>query len=172
MKNKNTVISIAGTVSESIVDGPGFRYVIFAQGCPHRCPGCHNPHTHPFEGGREISQDEILAVIQKNPLLSGVTFSGGEPFSQAEGFAALAEKVKKIGLSVMIYTGYTFEELTAGFDQNPGWRALLTAADILVDGRFILSEKSLLLKFRGSANQRILDPRKSMEAGKAIDYGV
>jgi len=163
-------LSIAGIEAESVVDGPGYRTVIFAQGCPHRCPGCHNPHTHPFEGGQEISVDEILSNIQKNPLLSGVTFSGGEPFSQADAFAALAEKVKETGLSVMVYTGYTFEELAAGFDQNPGWRALLAAADILVDGRFILSEKSLLLKFRGSANQRILDPQRSLESVKAVEY--
>ena len=164
------VLRIAGIQAESIVDGPGYRTVIFAQGCPHRCPGCHNPHTHPFEGGQEISEDELLTGIQSNPLLSGVTFSGGEPFSQAEGFAALAKKIKKAGLSVMVYTGYTFEELAAGFDQNPGWRALLETTDILVDGRFILSEKSLLLKFRGSANQRILSPQKSLKAGRAVEW--
>ena len=100
-------LRIAGTIGESIVDGPGFRYVIFTQGCPHHCPGCHNPETHDFAGGTEIDSDVLVQDILKNPLLSGVTFSGGEPFCQAEGLCAVADGLggKK---PLMAYTGYTF----------------------------------------------------------------
>ena len=162
------ILKIAGIVKESVVDGPGFRYVVFAQGCHHKCPGCHNPHTHPIDGGKEISVDEIFSEIIKNPLLKGVTLSGGEPFLQAVAFVCLARKVKEAGLSVMIYSGYTLEELTDMFDEFPEYEKLLDFCDILVDGRFIENEKNLTLKFRGSNNQRILDVPKSLEKNSAV----
>lgn len=157
-------LRIAGTIGESIVDGPGFRYVIFTQGCPHHCPGCHNPETHDFSGGTELDSDTLAADILKNPLLTGVTFSGGEPFCQAEGLCAVAEALngKK---QLMAYTGYTFEQL---MESNDPWvRKLLEHLTLLVDGPFIESEKGLELRFRGSQNQRVLNVPESLRTGQA-----
>lgn len=159
---------IAGKIPESIVDGPGIRYVIFAQGCPRHCPGCHNPDTLPFEGGEEADPETILAEIKKNPLLDGVTFSGGEPFSQSAALAELAGRIRELGLNIMTYTGYTLEELQEGQNENKGWKELLEKTDILVDGPFDQTQKSLLLKFRGSANQRLIDVPASIHEGKVI----
>jgi len=161
-------LRISGTVPESIVDGPGIRYTVFVQGCPHHCEGCHNPQTHDFDGGKVVSLDSILDAIKKNPLLSGVTFSGGEPFCQPEALSELGEKVKSLGMNLVCYSGYTFEELLAMAKKNPAIHTLLSLTDILIDGKFILAEKSLMLKFRGSRNQRILDVPASLREKKAI----
>lgn len=162
-------LQLAGVIKESIVDGPGIRFVVFGQGCPHRCPGCHNPQTHDPDGGYETTTEKILSAIRENPLLQGLTLSGGEPFAQPEAMAELAESAHALGLDVITYTGYTIEDLLADIDQNPGWRRLLAATDTLVDGPFLLEEKSLLLKFRGSKNQRILDSQASLAQGKAVE---
>jgi anaerobic ribonucleoside-triphosphate reductase activating protein len=159
---------IAGVIKESIVDGPGYRYTVFAQGCPHHCEGCHNPQTHPFSGGREADLDAIAKEIGENVLLKGVTFSGGEPFCQAKPFTRLARLVHNAGKDVISYSGYTFEELLAGANEENGWRELLENIDYLVDGKFILAEKTLLLKFRGSRNQRIIDVPASLPRGEVI----
>lgn len=159
-------IRIAGTVNDSIVDGPGFRFTIFTQGCPHRCKGCHNPHTHDFNGGEIQDTQEILKKIFANPLLDGVTFSGGDPFCQAKPLVEIAKAVKEKGLNVITYTGYTFEELTAGANEENGWRELLELTDFLVDGRFVLEKRSLALHFRGSSNQRIINVKSTLETGK------
>ena len=159
-------IRIAGRVRESIVDGPGIRYVIFTQGCPHACPGCHNPNTWPMEGGVDMRVSTLLSEIQRDALLQGITLTGGEPFLQAGALAVLAESVRAGGLDVWIYTGYTWEELLDA--PNPEWLMLLAQTDILVDGRFEQSLKSYGLRFRGSANQRLIDVKKSMVAGLAV----
>lgn len=161
-------LRIAGIVQDSIVDGPGIRYVIFTQGCPHHCPGCHNPQTHDFEGGREADLQEILDQICSNPLLTGVTFSGGEPFSQAEALVPLAEEIKAEGKHLMIYTGYVYEELQKM--EAPSVHRLLELADILVDGPFLLAERNLTLPYRGSENQRVIDLKKTGESGRIILY--
>lgn len=160
-------LRIAGIVSESFVDGPGIRFTVFTQGCKHHCPGCHNPQTHDFNGGREISVESLMTQIKQNPLLDGITLSGGEPFEQAEECSELAEIAHSLSLNVMTYTGYTFEELLTGAADRPGWGKLLEETDILVDGRFELAKKNLLLKFRGSENQRIIDVKKSLAAKSA-----
>lgn len=165
-------ILIAGTVNDSIVDGPGIRYTIFTQGCPHNCFGCHNPHTHDFDGGRLADTDKILNKIVENPLLSGVTFSGGEPFCQPEPLVELGKKVKAEGLNLLCSTGYTFEELLEMGTDNQSILDLLNIIDTLVDGRFDIDKRSLELKFRGSSNQRILDCRESMRLGKAVELGI
>jgi len=162
-------IRIAGTVNDSIVDGTGFRYTIFTQGCPHHCPGCHNPHTHDFEGGKDADTEEIIREFSKNILLSGITLSGGEPFCQAEACCELARGAKKMGMNVWAYTGYTFEELMAGFEAHPEWETLLGLIDVLVDGRFEMNLRSLECKWRGSKNQRILDAKASVGAGRAVE---
>lgn len=162
-------LRLAGVVRESIVDGPGIRMTIFGQGCPHRCPGCHNPETHDPNGGYISHPENILKAMEQNPLLQGVTFSGGEPFFQAEAFAALGKEIKKRGLHLMTYSGYTFEQIMEGIEEEkPGWKELLSVTDILVDGRFVLAERSLNLLFRGSKNQRLIDVQKSLEKGEAV----
>ena len=157
-------LRIADIVDDSIVDGPGFRMTVFAQGCPHHCPGCHNPGTHDFSGGKEVTVQCILDLAAENPLLSGITLSGGEPFCQPDAMAKLAKGAKGMGLHVMAYSGWTFEELL----QKEEVRALLESIDVLVDGRFILAERSLKLAFRGSCNQRIIDVPASLKTGAPV----
>jgi anaerobic ribonucleoside-triphosphate reductase activating protein len=154
-------IRIAAIVKESIVDGPGIRMVVFAQGCRHRCPGCHNPQTHSFDGGTLVTVDSILEQAKRNPLLDGITFSGGDPFEQAEAFAVLAREAKKLNLDIVTYTGYTYEYLVENSSRHRGWGALLDETDILVDGRYEQNKRNLLLKFRGSENQRIIDIKRT-----------
>ncbi|MDR0380605.1 MAG: anaerobic ribonucleoside-triphosphate reductase activating protein [Oscillospiraceae bacterium] len=159
-------LRIAGRLRESIVDGPGLRYVIFTQGCPHRCEGCHNPHTWPPDGGEEAEPETMLAEMKADALLRGVTFSGGEPFLQADALAALARPARASGLDVWTYTGYTWEELRAA--EDPAWNRLLAETDVLVDGRYHRDERSYRLRFRGSANQRLIDVPKSLAAGEIV----
>lgn len=159
-------IRLAGVVNDSITDGPGIRFTVFVQGCPHHCPGCQNPQTWEFNGGVMVSAADLLADIEHNPLLSGVTLSGGEPLAQAEALLPLAEAVRQKGLSLAIYTGYTFERLMEMQDKSI--MQLLKLADTLIDGPFIIAERNLELNFRGSANQRIIDLPKSLAANKAV----
>ena len=167
LKDYNT-IRLAGVVRESIVDGPGLRFTVFCQGCPHGCEGCHNPATHDFEGGYDCEISKIIAAVDENPLLDGVTFSGGEPMCQPEAFTVLAEELKKRNLNIMIYTGYTYEELLKLTETRPAVGKLLELTDYLVDGRFILAQRDLTLPFRGSTNQRILDMKQTLAAGKPV----
>lgn len=146
---------IANIVQDSIVDGPGLRFVVFVQGCTHGCKGCHNPDTHDPGGGREMSVGEILEMIWKNPLVSGLTISGGEPFDQAWDCSQLARAASDMGLDVWVYTGYRYEDIVAA--NLPEWDRLLMLTDVLVDGPFIESQKSYEAKFRGSTNQRLID---------------
>lgn len=159
------MLNLAGIAGDSIVDGPGIRTTFFAQGCPHHCPGCHNPETWPFEGGTPMAEEDLVEIVRQNPLCRGVTFSGGEPFAQAEGFARLAELLREAGYEVAAYSGYTFEQLYGG---TPAQRRLLEGLDVLIDGPFLLSERSLELNFRGSANQRVLNVPESLKAGQAV----
>ena len=159
-----TALRIAGTIGESIVDGPGIRYVVFTQGCPHGCPGCHNPQTHDFAGGKEVTVEALLADITKNPFMKAVTLSGGEPFCQPAALAQLAAPLKEKGYHLMCYTGYTFEQLLQKEDARP----LLEQLDLLVDGPFVLDRKNIELKFRGSDNQRVLDVPASLAANAPV----
>jgi len=167
------MIRAADVIDESIVDGEGLRLVVFAQGCAHHCPGCHNPSALPFEGGYLTDNEAILDKIRKNPLLDGITLSGGDPFFQVKPFASLAEAVRKNitalnpDFTIMAYTGYTLEELFSDIDR---YLPLLEQIDILVDGPYIASRKSLDLIFMGSSNQRILDVKKSLLAFKPVPY--
>ena len=155
------MLDLSGIVTDSIVDGPGIRTTVFAQGCPHHCAGCHNPETWEFGCGTPMEEETVLEIVRENPLCRGVTFSGGEPFAQAEGFARLARLLKEAGYEVASYTGYTFGQLLRGTGAQ---RALLETIDVLIDGPFRMEEKSLELSFRGSANQRILDVPASLTA--------
>jgi anaerobic ribonucleoside-triphosphate reductase activating protein len=157
---------IADVISDSIVDGPGLRMTVFTQGCPHRCPGCHNPQTHDPNGGMEYSIASILAFAAENPLLDGLTLSGGEPFAQAADCAALARGAHEMGLNIWCYTGYTYEELLAR--AVPAELELLNACDVLIDGPFLQSERSLELHWRGSKNQRIIDLNATRRTGRTV----
>ncbi|MBQ2764325.1 MAG: anaerobic ribonucleoside-triphosphate reductase activating protein [Firmicutes bacterium] len=157
-------VQIAALMNDSIVDGPGLRYAIYVQGCPHRCKGCHNPQTHPFDGGTEMDTEDIWNEIEENLLLSGITLSGGDPLCQPKPMAEIAKKAKESGLSVWCYTGYLFEDLIK--DQDDDIMALLRYTDVLVDAPFVLEERTLELPFRGSKNQRLVDVPRSLEDGK------
>ena len=159
-------IRIAGTVDDSIVDGEGIRYTIFVQGCPRRCPGCHNPETQCFEGGRVTTVEEILAEIGGNPLLAGVTFSGGEPFMQPAPLVEIARACHSRGLNVWSYTGFTLQELHARHDTAV--EALLSEVDVLVDGEYREKERDLTLMFRGSRNQRVIDMKASRKQKRLV----
>ena len=147
------------------MDGPGIRATVFSQGCPHHCPGCHNPETWEFGCGTKMTEEDLLEIIRGNPLCRGVTFSGGEPFAQPEGFAKLAQLLKATGYEVASYSGYTFEQLLQG---TPAQKELLKTIDVLIDGPYLQEQRSLELSFRGSKNQRILDVPASLAAGQAV----
>lgn len=163
---------IASIVNDSIVDGPGLRVAIFTQGCVHNCLGCHNPGTHDPSGGYEESIESILEKIEQNHLIDGITLTGGDPFEQAEDCARLAKQVKFLNsnYTVWTYTGYTYEQILER--NNSAWNHLIDTTDVLVDGPFILSQKSYELKFRGSKNQRLIDVRSSRLQDKIVLYKV
>ncbi|MDR1209813.1 MAG: anaerobic ribonucleoside-triphosphate reductase activating protein [Clostridiales bacterium] len=156
-------LRLAGVIKESIVDGPGLRYVVFAQGCPRRCKGCHNEETWSFEGGFESAPSVIVDDMKRNPLLKGVTLSGGEPFSQSGAFAELARLTRAAGYDVYTYTGYLYEDLLRLSAADRGVRALLRYTDTLIDGPFISERMSYGLTFRGSDNQRVIGLRGGVE---------
>jgi anaerobic ribonucleoside-triphosphate reductase activating protein len=157
------VIQIASIVEESIVDGPGLRFVVFTQGCPHKCPGCHNPQTHNKYGGREISLEEILERFDKHEGLDGITISGGEPFEQSENLSKLAKEIHKRNKNVIVYTGYTLEKLKEMEKLDLGIEKLLDETDLLIDGPFLISRRSIELSFTGSTNQRLIPLTKTGE---------
>lgn len=157
-------IRIAGVVNDSIVDGPGLRFSVFTQGCSHHCPGCHNPETHDPQGGHDEDTDALIAKMKKNPLLSGITLTGGDPLEQSAPCLELAKAAHAAGLNVWAYTGYTWEQLLERND--PDQTALLREVDVLVDGPFIQAERSLELDYRGSRNQRLIDVPATLRTGK------
>ncbi len=163
---ENKKLRLAGIVNDSITDGPGIRFTIFTQGCPHHCPHCQNPQTWDFAGGYDADVAELMQQIKRNPLLGGVTFSGGEPLAQAEALLPLAGQIREAGLELAIYTGYTFEQLLELNDEHI--MQLLALADTLIDGPFIMAQRNLDLNFRGSENQRILNLPASLAEGKAV----
>lgn len=165
---RTNLVRLAGIAYESLVNGPGLRRVFFAQGCKHNCKGCFNPSTHDFQGGELKDIDELVDDIKKNPMIKGITFSGGDPFEQAEEFSIIAEKVKELGLNIWCYTGYTFEHILKSMNNENNWSSLLYNIDVLVDGKFDEKKRDPKVKFRGSSNQRIIDVKKSISLKKVI----
>lgn len=155
---------LSGIVNDSVVDGPGLRLAVFMQGCPHGCPGCHNADTWDPNGGREADTDEVRRLLANNPLLDGLTLSGGEPFFQPEAAAEMASLARERGLNVWAYTGWTLEELLAM--DNAAVKRLLGLVDVLVDGPFVQAQRSLSLRFRGSLNQRLIDLPATLAGGE------
>lgn len=164
-------IRIAGTARESVVDGPGLRFVVFAQGCRHCCTGCHNPDTWDPLGGVPVNVEDLLQQIKNEKLIKGVTFSGGEPFLQAGPLARLGRQVKALGLDIITYTGYTWEKLQSLLPEDQDVKELLLVSDYIVDGPFIMAERDFELPFRGSRNQRIIDVKNSIADGKVVESG-
>ncbi len=154
-------IRLFGTAPDSIVDGPGLRFGVFVQGCPHDCPGCHNPESHDPMGGYEESIEGLVDEIAANKLIHDVTISGGEPFAQPAACATLARHLKERGFGIWVYSGYTYEQLCKGAEEDAGTAELLRMADVLVDGPFIEREHSYTLRWKGSANQRVIDLQKT-----------
>lgn len=162
-----TKLRIAGTVNDSITDGPGLRYAVFVQGCPHNCKGCHNPQTHDFAGGKEVDIKQLLDEGLQNPLLCGVTFSGGEPMCQARALAELARLFRENGVDdIACYTGYLVEDLLAG--KVDGADELMKELDVLVDGPFVQTQRCYDAKFKGSSNQRVIDVQATLMEGKPV----
>ena len=161
-------LRIAGIVDDSIVDGDGNRLTVFTQGCTHHCFHCQNEETWPLDGGHETTTDAILQKVDANPLLSGITFSGGEPFLQPAPLAVLAEEVHARGLDVWCYSGYTLEALTEKAAQDADTARLLAGIDVLVDGPYLEEQRDLTLRFRGSRNQRVIDMAQTRKAGAPV----
>lgn len=170
-------IRLAGVVKESIVDGPGIRYTIFCQGCTHNCPNCHNPNTHNLMGGYDCELSKIIDSIKLNPLLQGVTFSGGEPSLQPKAFLTLAREIKKLNKNIWMYSGFTLEELIErtkddnknsplSHEDKTALKYLLEEIDVLIDGKYMEELRDLTLLYRGSKNQRIIDMKKTRENNK------
>ena len=156
---------LSGITPESFVDGPGLRYVIFAQGCGHKCPHCQNPETWDTDAGKEFSVKQIVRMLkQQKKTKRGVTFSGGEPFLQSVEFAEVAKAAKELNWDVVTYTGFTYEELIEDKNAN----ALLSATDILIDGRYVHELRDMKLQFRGSSNQRMIDVVATRKIGQIV----
>ncbi|MBQ9671586.1 MAG: anaerobic ribonucleoside-triphosphate reductase activating protein [Prevotella sp.] len=160
------MISVLSIIEDTMVDGPGFRTSIYCAGCRHQCPGCHNPQSWDFEGGHAMSTEEIMRIIEADPY-ANVTFSGGDPMYQPEGFAELARAIKERTMkTIWCYTGFTFEALIT----NPRQRALLEYLDVLVDGPFVKAQRDETLCFRGSRNQRMIDVQASLNRHQVVLY--
>ena len=160
-------IRLAGVVDESFTDGVGIRYTIFTQGCKHKCHNCQNPGTWDFKGGQLFDIDEIIESIKGNPLLDGITLSGGDPMYQTKEVLEIVQKIKSMtSLTIWLYTGFTYEDCLGDKDKLQ----ILKYIDILVDGEYDESKRSLALQFRGSSNQRIIDVQKSLETGKVVIF--
>ena len=153
---------------DSIVDGEGIRTVIWTQGCPHHCPGCHNPETHDFNSGASIELDYVKEKISNLKNQDGITFSGGDPFVQPKACAEIAKFAKSKDLNIWCYTGYLFENLLKMSHANEDIANFLTYIDVLVDGKFEIGKKSLSTAYRGSTNQRIIDVQESLKHKKTI----
>jgi len=162
-------VRVAGLIHDSIVDGPGLRFVVFTQGCKKCCDGCHNPDTWDVNGGTEMTADEVILEMLRNPLTDGLTLSGGEPFLQAAECSKLARAARERGSNVWIYSGFTFEEIAAMAKTDQAVKDLMELTDVLVDGRFIASGRTLSLKWRGSRNQRVINIPKSIGTGIAVE---
>ena len=163
-----TKIRLFGVANDSIVDGPGLRYSIYTQGCPHHCAGCHNPESWAMEAGEVTTIGALVDDIQKNQLIHNVTISGGDPFVQAKSVSLLVKELKTNGYTVWIYSGWTLEELTEMAKESDSIDDILNSVDVLVDGKFIESQKSLELKWKGSSNQRVIDMVKSRKQNKIV----
>ena len=169
------MLDLSGIVSDSIVDGPGIRTTFFCQGCPHHCPGCHNPETWDFDYGHPYTletEDRILRLLMPE-YIEGLTLLGGEPF-EPENQPAILELLRRIKAempekSIWAFSGYLFDKITSGTLGD--WeitKEYLGYLDVLVDGPFVEEKKNLSLRFRGSENQRLIDVPASLASGEVV----
>lgn len=169
MNLKNMYISVAGVKRHTTVNGPGVRYVVFMQGCEHRCPGCHNPETHDIRGGTEFLVSDLIKDILETKYIDGITLSGGDPLMQAAQSREIARVAKSEGMNVWLYTGFTFEEIIEG-KAGDAAREALGFIDVLVDGKFVAELRSDEAIWRGSSNQRLVDVPKSLSSGRLVEF--
>jgi len=156
---------LSGITPESTVDGPGLRFVIFTQGCPHQCPHCHNPESWVNDAGKEFSARQIIRLLrQQKQTKRGITFSGGEPFLQAAELVEVALAARQMNWDVVTYTGFTYEQLIEDNDNDR--KALLSVTDILIDGKYLHELRDISLQFRGSSNQRVIDMAATQKHGR------
>ena len=168
MQQNKTIRLAADLQTDSIVDGPGLRAVLWTQGCGHHCRGCQNPQTWDFEGGGEVPISTVLEAINELEYQTGLTFSGGDPMYQPEACNIIAEYAIKKGLNIWVYTGFTYEQILKMAKEKKIYQEFLNKIDVLVDGKFKIKERNLNLLFRGSSNQRLIDVKKSQETGQVI----
>ena len=179
-------LRLSGFSNESFVDGPGIRVVLFVQGCDNACEHCHNPESWDINGGEEYTVRDVIKKVKDaasaakrrslhnmtgaaQKEIQGVTFSGGEPFMHAEALVKVGQAAKRMGLDITVYTGYVYEGLRARPDENV--QALLALADYLIDGPYIHAKRDIGLKFRGSANQRVIDMNETRRVGRVVEDG-
>ena len=167
-QNKDSIRLASDLQSDSIVDGPGLRTVIWTQGCGHKCPGCQNPQTWDFEGGGEVPLDMVYEALDELEYQQGITFSGGDPMYQPYPCTEIAKYCKEKGYNIWVYTGFTYEELMKMAKKDKIYLEFLKYIDVLVDGRFILKERDLNCLFRGSRNQRLIDVPKTLKSKKIV----
>lgn len=156
---------ILDIVEGTSVDGPGLRTAIYFAGCHHKCPGCHNPQSWDMDGGKEMTVNEVMTVIDENGF--NVTFTGGDPLYSLDDILPLAKAVKESGYTLWCYTGFSYEDIV----NDESLRRILDYADVVVDGPFVESLRDVKLRFRGSSNQRLVDVNRSLEASSMITYG-
>ena len=169
MEQTSDYIRLAADLqSDSIVDGPGLRTVIWTQGCAHHCKECQNPQTWDFNGGGLVPIDAVLEAIDELECQTGITFSGGDPMYQPESCNKIAKYCKDKGYNIWVYTGFTYEELIKMSKTKPIYKEFLSNIDVLVDGRFVIAERDLSLLFRGSRNQRLIDVPKTLSSNKIV----
>lgn len=163
-------IRLAYIDKESITDGTGMRLVVYAQGCPHNCEDCHNPDTHAFDGGQIRDTSVVIQHLIENPLLDGVTLSGGDPMCQTKAFCALVNGVKEKfpDMTIWCYTGYTIEQCL----MDESRLELTKLLDVMVDGKYEPSKRSLSVPFKGSENQRIIDVKKTLLCGEVCLFDM
>lgn len=146
----DVTLRVLDIVPGTSVDGPGLRTSIYFAGCSHHCPGCHNPESWDPHGGREMTVGQIMEIIRENEF--NVTFSGGDPIFQLNGITELSREIKKVGLTIWVYTGFRYEDLC----KIDNIDLLLENVEAVVDGPYIESKRDITLRFRGSSNQRII----------------
>lgn len=155
----SNILRVINIIDGTTVDGPGFRTSIYFAGCTHHCSGCHNPSTWDPKSGYDMTTEQLLSKIKENDF--DVTFSGGDPMFQVEQLTTLAEEIKRIGKTIWLYTGYTFEQIISSDNLS----RILPYVDVIIDGPFIECQRDTSLLFRGSSNQRLIDVRHWLETG-------
>jgi len=166
--NSEYIRLAADLQSDSIVDGPGLRTVIWTQGCAHHCKGCQNEQTWDFNGGGLVPISMVKDAIDDLEYQDGITFSGGDPMFQPEACNEIAKYCKEKGYNIWVYTGFTYEEIWKMAETKPIYHEFLEKIDVLVDGKFILEQRDLSILFRGSRNQRLIDVPKTLKNGKVV----